>query len=128
MTGRRWISIVAIIGMLLHAGLFARHSAMALKAALGDAATAGFYGVICSTNDVHIAVDRASQDPGDQSGHKPFCPFCLGVLSGAALLPAPFDFQVHQFYRVFDKRVAEITFRPAYHLYWPPGRAPPFLT
>jgi hypothetical protein len=47
MFSRRWLALAAILGVLIHAGLFIRHNAMTLGMALDRAALADAFGEIC---------------------------------------------------------------------------------
>ena len=121
---RRWISVVSILGLLLHAGLFARHNAMALNLASTNANLAESYGVICSANRGLPAV---GDWPGSRSTGKKIasCPFCSGILSGAVVLPTPIAFQAPPISKVVGKPVAFVTTTLTSRFQRPQGRAPP---
>ena len=80
----RIISLLAVIGVLLHAGLLVRHNGVMLDAAFDRLALSFAGGVICHGDD-----DRVRSGPGmpAHSGKLPNCPVCVGATVGAAILP-----------------------------------------
>jgi hypothetical protein len=86
---RRWISFVAMFGVLLHAGFIVRHNAVMLSANLQQQELVAALGVICHGNGgtAQLAasdVPHVPQPSDSQSG----CPICSGMVSAVALLPA----------------------------------------
>lgn len=82
--GGRWISLVAVLSVLLHAGFVARHHHSAFAAAYADQLSAHL-SVVCG----EIISDHAA--PGDlpapnKSPHK--CPICMGAVPAVALADA----------------------------------------
>jgi hypothetical protein len=128
MVWRRCVNIVAITGMLLYAGLFAYQSACALGAAAGDAALANVYGVICHANAAPAGSSADTPDGGQPQGHRGHCPLCLAALGGCAVLPAGLSWHIAKYQQAADAPIAEKILKPAIHAFWPPGRAPPFLS
>lgn len=122
---RRLIGIVAIVGVLLHAGLFVRHNAMMLAAAL-DAATPGdVFGEICFASKSGSIDFPGADRSGDLLRH---CPDCLHFAGGNAVLPiislpwvAPYSVASNLYFAIEippgDPRA-----------FWPPSRAPPLRT
>lgn len=127
MRSRRWIGIVALLGVLLHAGALVCHHATMLGATLQHQALLADLAQIC-----HGAGTTASEPAPDlpaipkptdaQNG----CPLCSGLgfafalaapVLAAIVLPAAAP--------VFQVRVAAVpSVRPAVH---PPVRGPPAL-
>jgi hypothetical protein len=117
-TWRRFVSIFAILGVLLHASAIVRHNAFALDAALDSSAKAVALGEICS----------GLADSDHTSSGKPKllrCPICAG-LPGSLLVPAAADFHVPSAFAVqrpvffaANSDLREIL------LFVPPGRGPP---
>ena len=79
----RIISLLAVIGVLLHAGLLVRHNGVMLDAAMDRIALAFAGGIIC-----HGGEDA---QPGSglpsPSGKLPNCPVCVSVAASVAILP-----------------------------------------
>ena len=89
MRSRKWISIVALLGVLLHAGALVRHNATMLGATLQHEALLADLGQIChsagTTSSVPAAELPTIPQPTDaQNG----CPICSG-LGMAFALAAP---------------------------------------
>lgn len=81
---RRWISLLAILSVLLHAAVVARHHHAVFAAALADHISAHLT-VVCG----EIIPDNAA--PGDfpapnKSTHK--CPICMGAVPAVAVADA----------------------------------------
>jgi hypothetical protein len=76
------IGLVAIIGVLLHAGLLVRHNGVMLDAAFDRLALSFAGGVICHG-------DGVGSDSGmpAHSDKVPNCPVCFAATLGAAILP-----------------------------------------
>lgn len=87
MRSKHWMVLVALIGVLLHAGLIVRHNAMALSAKLDHAALATLFGFICHGNG---GVSRlpASEQPAlpEQEQDRGSCPICAGMAPAFAVL------------------------------------------
>jgi Protein of unknown function (DUF2946) len=86
---RRWISLVAMFGVLLHAGLVVRHNAVMLNANLQQQELVAALGVICHGNGgtTQLAASDVPHVP-QPSDSQSDCPICSGMVSAAALLPA----------------------------------------
>lgn len=119
---RRLISLLAIVGVLLHAGIFVRHNAMMLGAALDRAAFADIFSEICRGGPNSVSPDAPHpQNPGDPESH---CPDCLGV-GAAALFPVIFVDHDAVYSIVSDTFISSDVVRPNILVLWPPGRGPP---
>lgn len=84
---RRWTSLVALIGVLVHAGLVVRHNAMVLSAKLEHGALVATLGFICHGNGGTAElpageVPSLPQPEQDRSS----CPLCAGLAPVAAVL------------------------------------------
>ena len=89
MRSRKWISVLALLGVLLHAGALVRHNAAMTGATFQYQALLTGLAQLChgsATGDVLAAAELPYLPrPSDaQNG----CPICSG-LSAAAALPAP---------------------------------------
>lgn len=87
MSLRKWICVVATLGMLLHAGAFVRHAlAMATPTSASELALIADLGVICHSDQGGDATASADLPPPaskpDQSSK---CPMCLGLAAAFAL-------------------------------------------
>lgn len=76
------ISLVAVLGVLLHAGLLVRHNGVMLDAAFDQVALSFAQGIICHSD----GMQPGSGKPG-HSGKLANCPVCLGATAAAAILP-----------------------------------------
>src|SRR3712207_6689127 len=81
----RIISLMAVLGVLWHAGLFVRHNGIMLDAAFDRLAFAFAGGLICSSSR-----DAAPSGPGlpERSGELSHCLVCVGAAADAAILPS----------------------------------------
>lgn len=87
MRGRRWIALVALVGVFLHAGLVVRHNAMVLSAKLEHSALVGALGMICHGNG-SLAALPASEQPAmpEPEQDRGSCPMCAGLAPAVAVL------------------------------------------
>ena len=124
MIHRRLVSLLAIVGMLLHAGLFVRHNAMMLGAALDGAVLADAFDEICVGKPNSPATPDAGhpQNPGDQRSH---CPDCLAFAGAVALLSTAFVNYDAAYSIASDTLFSSQVVSTDGLLLWPPGRAPP---
>lgn len=125
---RRWVSLIAVLGVLLHAGALVRHNGVMLAAAGVHAALTSDLLAIC-----HGGVDAASNTLADlPSIPKPTnatsgCPLCSGPASAFALAaPASHEFRVATAPLVYG-RPLQPSLSPRGHAVCPPARAPPAL-
>jgi hypothetical protein len=86
MRSRTWIHVLALIGVLLHAGAVARHTGILLGAALQGNSLAADLGVIChgGANAPGPELPAAPAPSSPQTS----CPICMGLAPVAALLAA----------------------------------------
>jgi hypothetical protein len=77
-----WVKALAVLGVLMHAGLLARHTVQAgttgVRAILTDA---GY----CDASSVAAGQEQAPHAPW----HGVSCPICTGAMAAPALLPKP---------------------------------------
>jgi hypothetical protein len=125
MRANRWVSLLALFGVLLHAGLLVRHNNIVL-AAVQQQDLLFSYGIICE-----VPADSRS-DGQPQNQPSPFkklykCPICLGAVPGASLAgllvlniepPASFVLPL-------KAAVTVAAVIPQFRAVHPPSRAPP---
>lgn len=80
-----WLHVVALIGVLLHAGALARHNGIMLGAALQGNALAADLGVICHGGGATTAPAADLLPPPQPSDPQSTCPVCLGLAPAVAL-------------------------------------------
>jgi hypothetical protein len=121
---RRWIGILGVLSLVLHASAVLRHHAVMLADALVPAVTAlsADLSAIC-----HFDPDDASSSKAHPAGAGKRCPICSGMASAFAL-PPPFGSLVPERVAVggryviwLDQRVEQLK------RIRPPGRGPPAL-
>jgi hypothetical protein len=121
---RRWLSLVAILGVLVHAGLFVCHNAMMLGAALDSAALAEALGEICQGQPGSSqSVDQTLPQNPDGVRHR--CPDCLGAAAVNVVLPAAPAFYLTICSIDSDTRISAALVASADVALWPPGQGPP---
>lgn len=76
---------IALLGVLLHTGLLARHGAMMLQKQLLDADLAAAAGVICHHDGSTAPGAPATRGPGGQDD----CPICQGMITAVVVPEAP---------------------------------------
>lgn len=122
MCWRRWVGIVAVVGLLLHAAAVVRHHALMLANSLDPAVAALSTDLeqICHFNG--DATERGHDKRPSASGN---CPICTGIAAAFAL-PPPAEWQqrepivVVERYQIRpDQRVDQLK------RIRPPGRGPP---
>ena len=83
MRWRRYINLVALIGVLMHAGMIVRHHQVMLGAHLERQKLISALGVICHGNGQTTAPSDAElpwvPPPSDQQNNQ--CPLCAGLAS-----------------------------------------------
>lgn len=130
---RLWVSVVALLGVLLHAAAIPRHNAVMLagaieaadkQAALGAVgeAPAAMSGLLCTAGGGPET--GSGKAPGAPGGSNP-CPICMGLSQAHAILAAcdpaiaaPFAIRIAHL-PVRDVGIAQR------RLYRPPVRGPP---
>jgi hypothetical protein len=115
---RKIVSIVAVVGVLLHATAIARHNAISLESSLDAVARAAALGDICDG-----AADGQDKSSGKSQNSR--CPICAG-LAGTLLVPSAPDLHVPNvfFVKVDVFTAADSDVREIF-LSRPPGRGPP---
>jgi hypothetical protein len=118
---RQWIGLVAMLGVLLHAGLIVRHNTVMLAAGLEQAVFD--QGAICHGG----RTPTASKQPllPEQERPNADCPMCMGLVSALAILgAAPADQPCRE---KLAMRLADVTETIALRLAAPrpPSRGPP---
>ena len=89
---RKLVGLVAIFGVLLHAGLIVRHSTSMIAAQIQHTELAAALGVICHGGGSAVALP-ASEIPNIPSelpasgGGTQDCPLCMGFGMASAVLP-----------------------------------------
>jgi hypothetical protein len=120
----RWASLLALLGVLLHAGLVVRHNGAVLAAELlhGHAIPLG---AICYVFPDHPdgTVDPAS----DADAHKsaPKCPLCTGAAPDVALAGADAPAIYVTYFYAHDVAASAVVATPQLFAALPPSRAPP---
>lgn len=127
MRKRSWISVLAVLGVLLHAGALVHHSAGMVGATLAHHALVSDLAQICHPGGAAGAVPASDlpyiPKPADAQG----CPLCSG-LGHVFALPAPVPaamFAPQAAARVFDRGSGPAP-QPT-HAVCPPARGPPAL-
>jgi hypothetical protein len=121
---RRLLSLLAIIGVLLHAGLFVRHNAMMVGAALERALLTEIFSEICAGKPDSPASPDATY-PRDHGNPESHCPDCLACAGAVALLPTIFvDFDA-TYSIASDPPISSQVVSSNRLVLWPPGQGPP---
>jgi hypothetical protein len=123
---RWWLSFVAVLGVLLHAGALTRHHGVMLGTYLAELQLAADLAEIC-----HGATGDATKAPGGlpsapkPSDAKNACPICSGQAPSAAVVQIdPFAFKTSPAVPVRWDQPSEAS--PVGHISgWPPARGPP---
>jgi hypothetical protein len=121
---RRWVSLVAIAGVLLHAALIVRHNSLMVGADAERAVVAAILGSICHGDAQTASAD--SQLPSDPATTKqPRCPICLGFTGGMAVLPDVFDGCIQRYAVALGMETDVATTVSVVGMRRPPARGPP---
>jgi hypothetical protein len=134
MSLRRLVSLLAVFGVLMHAGLVVRHSAIMLKASLVQADAVRTVGHICHTDGAATALVSSKVDQqadsdavgnSEPTGGQTDCPICDGAIAKAVVLPMCVV-SIHA-PDMASARVAVVGETVALRLAaaWPPSRGPP---
>jgi hypothetical protein len=124
MSKRRLVGVLAIIGVLLHAGLFIRHNAIMLRAALDHAALADVFSEIC-VGQANSSGSPDAAHPRNHDGPQSRCLDCLSCASAVALLPATSANHDATYATASDSLIPSDVEGPHSLELWPPGRGPP---
>jgi hypothetical protein len=126
---RAWISIVATLGVLLHAGVLVRHSLAMSDAARQYHSILADLGSLCraSTPEGRIAASDLPQVPRPSGARD--CPVCTGLVAAFALAgPQPAALTVPTSTAMLHLGCARVTAaRPLPRTVHPPARGPPPL-
>jgi hypothetical protein len=124
MRANRWVSLLALFGVLLHAGLVVRHNHTVLAAALQQDLPFA-YGIICQAP----VSGQSDNQPSEQSSPPKtisYCPICLGAVSGASLTgPVALEVAPPAPCALPPKIAAATAVAPQFRAVLPPSRAPP---
>jgi hypothetical protein len=121
---RRLLSLLAIIGVLLHAGFFVRHNAMIVGAALDQAALSDIFSEICSGKPGSPTSPDATY-PRNHGNPESHCPDCLAFAGAVALLPTVFV-NYDAIYSIrSDALISPQVVSQNGLVLWPPGQGPP---
>ena len=125
---RRWIAVLAALGMMIHTGVVVRHAGIMLAAALHAGALSLDQQLEAALQEAPCPMHVAAQTPPGAPG-KPAstykCPICAGVSAAVAVADFSAALDVPDFVR--ERR----TVAPAFELtvarprLWPPYRGPP---
>ena len=124
MRANRWVSLLALFGVLLHAGLLVRHNNIVLAAAQQQDLLFS-YGIICQ---IPVSSNSDGQPSNQPSPLKKLykCPICQGAVPGASLAGL-FVLQIEQPASsvVPLKAATAIAATPQFRNVLPPSRGPP---
>ena len=122
---RKWLSALALVGVLMHAAVVVRHHGqmLSMQMAAADQA-ASVLGELSATDAANVLCKASQHKSGEKSGN---CPCCLGASGDTALLPALAAVNFLQ----ADRRIGQIVERDqrvdVIRKLRPPSRAPPVL-
>lgn len=85
---RKWVTLLAVVGVLLHAGLVTRHATAMVQTRLLHQAIVADLAIICHS-DGTIGSRAGIVDLPLPGQSEETCPICLGQISATALLPTP---------------------------------------
>lgn len=123
---RRWISALAVWGLLLHAMLLVQHNSVMLNSHLAYGALLKDLTVICAQ------MGAANMDGADlphvprPAETQPSCPVCSGLVAAFALAsPPPFFLPIGAWESYKASPLTTLAVADASALHLPPARAPP---
>ena len=79
-----WVKALAVLGVLMHAGLLVRHHVQMVALASFDG---GALGVLCHSDGGLKRIHLQTIPGAPASPDEPQCPLCVGALASAAVLP-----------------------------------------
>lgn len=84
---KKWLSVLAVIGVLMHAVAVVRHHIVMANAGARPAAVAALLADLSDATLIcHSNAGAPAQQPGDTpADSKPLCPLCSGFMPSAAL-------------------------------------------
>jgi hypothetical protein len=118
------VSVIAVLGVLLHAGLLVRHGGMMVQAQLTHQELASALGVICHGDGT--TSQTPSSDLPAPSNSSSDCPLCMGMMTTATL---PEQAVVAFISNALSERIVTVAERIAPRLaaVCPPSRGPPAI-
>ena len=123
---RGWISVFAMLGVLLHAGALVQHHGVMLG-------VLQYHALVSDLAEFCHGADNASRSPADlpsipkPSDAKNGCPICSGQSPAFAVIaPAPLDVPAPATAGIYWHFPA-YSFATHHHPVWPPARGPPAL-
>ncbi len=123
---RQIVGLLALFGVLLHAGLVVSHATVMLNAMLGDGDGTGAIGVICHGKGA-VAGSATPADETPRQDQRSECPICMGYGPAVTLLPeisvpkhVPHEISARQIVvaEIIARRMAAVR---------PPSTGPPFF-
>jgi hypothetical protein len=115
-----WVKALAVLGVLMHAGLTVRHAVHATQVASADLVL-----TLCR-GDGSTPTETRWPMPGDPAGsQKTPCPVCTGAMAGAAVLPAQTGLPLVLTFEAAAEVGSALVIVPARTEVPPPGRGPP---
>ena len=123
---RQIVGLLALVGVLLHAGLVVSHATVMLHAMLGDGDGMGAIGVICHGGKGAVASPTTPADETPRQDQRSECPICMGYGPAVTLLSeisvpkhVPHEISVRQTVvaEIIARRMAAVR---------PPSTGPPF--
>jgi hypothetical protein len=123
---RRYINLVALIGVLVHAGLVVRHHQVMLGAHLERQDLIGALAVICHSNgQPATSSENVPWVPLPSDQQNSHCPLCAGLATAVAL-PASVESGVPLQFRAAAPQLVRYEARPVEtESVKPPTRGPP---
>jgi len=124
---RKWVGLLAMLGVLLHAGAVARHHVVMLDAHLQHQRLVSDLQRICHSNGLGTATDESLPDVPRPSDAQNNCPICCGLTTAVAVMApdaAPWLVLIAPPSPQSVARVAFVGQSPAIR---PPVRGPPAL-
>ena len=126
----KWIRVIAVIGVLLHAGALVRHHAIVLAHGLGQDQLAADLLLICrggadTSSSDGIAHKLPSPKPSDGQSN---CPICTGHAPAFALATPALPVAVPPAFTGFDWTDAYRVLLVQRSAVCPPARGPPTIT
>lgn len=122
---RTWVSLLALFGVLLHAGFIVRHNTSMFSTTPGQA-LANAVGVICHAG-TGSASSKSLPNVPDPRGKNYGCPICMGCISAVAVMPDMLTIPVAPDQISAQIAVIGKTIRYRMAAVCPPSRGPPAL-
>ena len=127
---RRWhniVGLIAVLGVLFHAGLLVRHHVQMLTAHLAQQSLTSALGVICHATGTSGTLEDAERPDLPPPQNTTDCPICMGLGSAVAVLAERVVMRnVSHAISIRQEIIAEIITEALTHLR-PPTRGPPSI-